>query len=138
MAKETDDYVAGDNPPMVATDVSFCVTHGATDHDDGRAWSACRFRQLFYFENPMDEHTLLWSDEIAADGSGAFTARALLVRSQAFVPPRLLAEIHDFLNSKPSERSGTPPGGAHTSRSKRRPRASNTSRGVYRSSRSGP
>lgn len=42
-------------PVLVATDVTYCVTHGATDHDDGRAWTACRFRQLFYFENPMDE-----------------------------------------------------------------------------------
>lgn len=49
---------------VVATDVSYCVTHRATDHDDGRAWTACRFRQLFYFENPMDEHTLMWSDEL--------------------------------------------------------------------------
>lgn len=49
--------------PMVATSATYCVTHGATDHDDGRAWDACRFRQLFYFENPMDEHTYVWSDD---------------------------------------------------------------------------
>lgn len=55
----------GDAPSMlVATDVSYCVTHRATDHDDGRAWTACRFRQLFYFDNPMDEHTVMWADEI--------------------------------------------------------------------------
>jgi hypothetical protein len=53
-------------PVLVATAVTYCVTHHATDHDDGRAWTVCRFRQLFYFENPMDEHTVLWSDEIAA------------------------------------------------------------------------
>ena len=58
-------------PPLVATNVSYCVTHDATDHDDGRAWTACRFRQLFYFENPMDEHTLLWSDEIGKVGPDA-------------------------------------------------------------------
>lgn len=52
---------------LVATTVSYCTTHQATDHDDGRAWSGCRFRQLFYFENPMDEHTLMWSDGIAGD-----------------------------------------------------------------------
>lgn len=58
------DYAPLDNSPtMVATDVTYCVTHGATDHAR-LAWRSCRFRQLFYFENPMDEHTLLWSDEI--------------------------------------------------------------------------
>ena len=51
---------------LVAISVSYCVTHQATDHDDGRAWTACRFRQLFYFENPMDEHTILWADEMGA------------------------------------------------------------------------
>lgn len=30
-----------------------------------------------------------------------WAARTLLVRSQAFVPPGLLAEVHEFLNSKP-------------------------------------
>lgn len=52
-------YEDDKHPILVATDVTFCVTHRATDHDDGRAWTACRFRQLFYFENPMDEHTLI-------------------------------------------------------------------------------
>lgn len=51
-------------PPLVATNVTYCVTHGATDHD-GKKWTACRFRQLFYFEDPMDEHTLMWSDDIS-------------------------------------------------------------------------
>lgn len=55
-----------EGPVLVATPVSYCTTHQATDHDDGRAWTACRFRQLFYFENPMDEHTLMWSDEAPA------------------------------------------------------------------------
>jgi hypothetical protein len=65
---------AGDSvSTLVATDVTYCVTHGATDHD-GKKWTACRFRQLFYFENPMDEHTLMWSDDIgesAESGSSA-------------------------------------------------------------------
>lgn len=51
---------------LVATDVTYCVTHNATDHD-GKKWTDCRFRQLFYFENPMDEHSVLWADEIAGD-----------------------------------------------------------------------
>lgn len=51
---------------LTSTDVTFCITHGATDHDDGRAWSACRFRQLFFFDSPIDEHALLWSDEIGS------------------------------------------------------------------------
>lgn len=55
-----------DSPVLVATNVTYCVTHGATDHA-GKKWTACRFRQLFYFENPMDEHTVLWSDEILED-----------------------------------------------------------------------
>lgn len=52
-------------PVMVATAVTYCVTHQATDHDN-KKWNDCRFRQLFYFENPMDEHTVMWSDEIGA------------------------------------------------------------------------
>lgn len=56
-------------PVLVSSSVTdYCVTHHATDHNDGRAWTACRFRQLFYFENPMDEHTIQWADEI---GTGA-------------------------------------------------------------------
>lgn len=53
-------------PILVSTDVTYCITHGATDHDD-KKWEACRFRQLFYFENPMDEHTVMWSDEVTGD-----------------------------------------------------------------------
>jgi hypothetical protein len=53
------------HPVMVASSVfSYCIVHQATDHDDGRTWRDCRFRQLFYFENPMDEHTIEWADEI--------------------------------------------------------------------------
>lgn len=52
-------------PPLISTAVTFCVTHQAVGHES-LAWNDCRFRQLFYFENPMDEHTLMWSDEIAA------------------------------------------------------------------------
>lgn len=52
----------GPAPVLVSTAVSYCVTHSVTDHGDGRAWAGCRFRQLFYFENPADEHTLRWSD----------------------------------------------------------------------------
>lgn len=70
----SDDVAVGDGgtaevgrqqPTLVATDVDYCIVHRALDHGD-KAWTACRFRQLFYFENPMDEHTLMWSDEIAA------------------------------------------------------------------------
>src|SRR5437016_6028943 len=43
-------------PVLVSSAFSLCVTHLALDHDDGRAWAECRFRQLFYFENAMDEH----------------------------------------------------------------------------------
>lgn len=46
-------------PVLVSTTFSVCVIHQALGHDDGRAWNDCRFRQLFYFENPMDEHTLV-------------------------------------------------------------------------------
>ena len=47
---------------VVATSVSYCLTHAATDHDDGRAWRDCRFRQLFYFENPAEENAMRWAD----------------------------------------------------------------------------
>lgn len=45
-------------PALVATALSYCVPHQAVDHDDGRAWDACRFRQLFYFENPRSPRGL--------------------------------------------------------------------------------
>ena len=57
-------------PVLVATDVTYCIVHRSTDCE-GKKWTACRFRQLFYFEDPMDEHTVLWSDEIAASSSGS-------------------------------------------------------------------
>jgi hypothetical protein len=56
-------------PVIISTALDYCVTHGALNHgnpSEGGALSSCRFRQLFYFENPMDEHTLLWADEIGA------------------------------------------------------------------------
>lgn len=57
-------------PVLVSTSVTYCVTHGAIDHSD-KAWTACQFRQLFYFENPMDEHTLMWSDDGHRQRGGA-------------------------------------------------------------------
>lgn len=50
---------------LTSTDVTFCITHGATDHE-GKKWNDCRFRQLLFFDSPMDEHALLWSDEIGS------------------------------------------------------------------------
>lgn len=54
----------GQQPVLVATNVDYCIFHRATDHGD-KKWEACRFRQLFYFENPMDEHTVEWADDIS-------------------------------------------------------------------------
>lgn len=62
-------------PPLVATTLSFCVPHKAIGHD-GLAWNDCKFRQLFYFENPMDEHTLAWSDELGPQNVDEPTASA--------------------------------------------------------------
>lgn len=46
---------------LIATNVSFCVTHQTTDHA-GKSFEGCRFRQLFYFENPKAEDSLVWTD----------------------------------------------------------------------------
>jgi hypothetical protein len=57
--------LSAQQPPLVSTAVTYCVTHDATDHD-GKKWTDCRFRQLFYFENPADEDIVLWADRLAA------------------------------------------------------------------------
>lgn len=49
-------------PEMVSTGLSICVTHAAI-HPESLKWRDCQFRELFYFANPMDQHTYEWSDD---------------------------------------------------------------------------